>query len=76
MLIIDIFGSGKTNALLNSTRHHPDIDKIYLFAKDPYKGKYQLLINKCKSVGLKHFDDPKSFFESSNDMEEIYEKDC
>ena len=26
--------------------HQPDIHKIYLYAKDPYEAKYQLLINK------------------------------
>ena len=26
--------------------HQPDIDKIYLHANDPYKGKYQYLITK------------------------------
>ena len=36
--------SGKINALLNLINHEPDIDKIYIFAKDPYKAKYQLLI--------------------------------
>ena len=36
-----------------------DIDKIYLYAKDPYEDKYQYLINKRKSLGLKHFNDPK-----------------
>ena len=26
--------------------NQPDIDKIYLHAKDPYEAKYQYLINK------------------------------
>ena len=26
--------------------HQPDIDKIHLYANDPYKGKYQYLITK------------------------------
>ena len=38
--------SGKTNALLNLINNEPDIDKIYLYAKDLYKAKCQLLINK------------------------------
>ena len=29
----------------------PDIDKIYLYAKDAYKAKCQLLINKRESTG-------------------------
>ena len=36
--------SGKTNSLLNLINHEPDTDKIYLYAKEPYKAKYQLLI--------------------------------
>ena len=35
ILIIGGSGSGKTNALLNVINNQPDIDKIYLFAKDP-----------------------------------------
>ena len=34
-------GSGKTNALLNLIKNQPDIDKIYLYAKDPDETKYQ-----------------------------------
>ena len=49
-----------------------DIDKIYLYAKDPYEDKYQYLINKRESVRLKHFNDPKAFIEYSNDMHSVY----
>ena len=73
ILIIGGSGSGKTNALLNLINNQPDIDKIYLYAKDPYEGKYQYLINKREKVGLDHFDDPKSFIEYSNDMQDVYE---
>ena len=31
--------SGKTNLLLNLIENQPDIDKIYLYAKDPYEEK-------------------------------------
>ena len=34
-------GSGKTNALVNLINDQPDVDKIYLYAKDPYETKYQ-----------------------------------
>ena len=37
--------SGKTNVLLNLIDNQSDIDKIYLYAKDPYEAKYQYLIN-------------------------------
>ena len=72
ILIIGGSGSGKTNALTNLIEDQPDIDKIYLYAKDPYEGKYQFLINKRESVGLKHFNDPKAFIEYSNDMYDVY----
>ena len=40
--------------------HEPDIDKIYLYAKDPYKANYQCLINKRENKGLKKFHDSKA----------------
>ena len=72
ILIIGGSGSGKTNALLNLIENQPDIDKIYLYAKDPYEAKYQYLINKRESVGINHFNDPKAFIEYSNDMQDVY----
>ena len=60
--------------------YEPDIDKIYLYAKGPYEAKYQLLINKRESTGLKYLNDSKAFIEYSfywilillNDMDDIY----
>ena len=57
---------------MNLINNQPDIDKIYLYAKDPYEAKYQFLINKRKSTGLKHFNDPKAFIEHSNDIQDVY----
>ena len=67
-----VSGSGKTNALLNLINNHSDIDKIYLYTKDPYEAKYQYLINKSEKVGLNHCDDSKVFIEYSNDMQDVY----
>ena len=72
ILTIGGSGSGKTNTLLNLINNQPDIDKIYLYAKDPYEDKYQLLINKRESTGLKHFNNPKAFVQYSNDMHDAY----
>ena len=72
ILIIGGSGSRKTNALLNLINHEPDIDKIYLYAKDPYEEKYNLLIKKKESTGLKYLNDSKAFIEYSNDMDHIY----
>ena len=65
-------GSGKTNALFNLINNQLDIDKIHLYAKDPYKEKYQYLINKREKVGLKHYHDYKFFIEYSNDIQDVY----
>ena len=65
-------GSRKTNALLNLKNNQPYIDKIYLYAKDPYEAQYKFLINKRESTGLKHFNDTKAFIEYSNDIQDVY----
>ena len=49
-----------------------DIDKIYLYAKDPYEDKYQYLINKSEHVGINHLNDSKAFIEYSSDMHDVY----
>ena len=72
ILIVGGSGSGKTNALLNLINHEADIDKIYLFAKDPYKAKNQLLINKRESTGLSYLNYSKTFIEYSNNINYIY----
>ena len=41
MLINGGAGSGEINALINLISHQPDIDKIYLYAKDSFEAKYQ-----------------------------------
>ena len=63
MLIIGGSRSGKINSLFNLINHQPDIDKIYLYAKDLNEAKYQFLIKKREDVGIKHFDDSKDFIE-------------
>ena len=73
ILIIGGSGTGKTNALLNLINNQKDIDKIYLYAKDPYEDKYQYLINKKERVGINHLNDSKAFIEYSNDMHDVYE---
>ena len=72
ILIIGGSGSRKTNTSRNLIENQRDIYKIYLYAKDPYKAKYQYLINKREGVGINHFNDPKTFIEYSNDMSYVY----
>ena len=66
-------GSGprKTNALLNLINNQPDIDKIYLHAKDRYEAKYQYLFNNGEDVGIRHLNDPKALIEYLNDMQDV-----
>ena len=61
MLIIGDDRYGKTNALLNLINNQPDIDNIYLYAKDAYEAKYHFLINKRDIIP-----------EYSNDMRDVY----
>ena len=58
LLIIGGSGSGKTTLVLNLIESQPEIDKMYLYTKDPYESKYQCLINKREDVGMNHFNDP------------------
>ena len=74
ILIVASSGSRKANELLYLINHEPDIDKIHLYAKDPYEAKYQLLINKRESTGLKYLNNSKAFIKYSNDMDDIYKK--
>ena len=72
-LIIGGSGSVKTNVLLNLIGQQSDIDKIYLYAKDLSEAKYEFLIIKHENAGIKHLNDPKSFIECSNTMDDVYE---
>ena len=47
IVIVGGLGSDKTNVLFNLLKNQrPDIDKIYVYVKDPFESKYQFLINK------------------------------
>ena len=72
ILIIGGSESGKTNVLLDLTENQPDIDKIFLYAKDPYKVKYQDLIKIREEVGIDHHNAPRAYTEYSNDMRDVY----
>ena len=67
-------GSGKTNELLNLKKHQqPDIDKIYLYVKEPYESKCQLLINWREKVGIKTLKNSKEFTDYSQIIDYVYE---
>ena len=56
-------GSGKTNVSLKLIKYQrPDIDKIYLYVKDPFESKYQLLNNGREKVGIEKFKTSKCIY--------------
>ena len=60
--------------LLNLIKlQQPDIDKIYLYVKDPFKSKYQLLINGREKVGIEIFVRPRAFIDCSQMIGDCYE---
>ena len=71
MLIIGPSGSGKTNTLLHLINNLHPIDKIYFYAKDINKPKYEYLINKREQAGIKNLNYPHAFIEYSDDMDDV-----
>lgn len=60
IIITRVYGSLKSNALLNFIKQQDDdnfsaIDKIYAYVKCPIEAKYQYFIEKCKKVVLNNF---------------------
>ena len=72
-MIISGSGSGKTKTLLNLINEQNDVDKIYLYAKDLSERKYEILIENCQNVEIKHFNYPNAFIESSNTLDDVYD---
>ena len=64
-MIIGGSGAGKRNALLNSIREEN--------ARDLNKPKYQFLIKRRESVGIRHINNPNAFIYCSNTMDDVYE---
>ena len=76
LIILSIagLGSGKFNVLLNLIkRQQPDIDKIYLYVKDTFEPKYQLLINGIEKVGIETLKNPKALIDYSWAIDDVYE---
>ena len=71
MLIIGPSGSGKANTLFHLTNNLHPRDKIYLYAKDIHKPKYEYLINKREQAGIKNLNDPQAFIEYSDDVNDV-----
>ena len=74
IIIIGGSGSGKTNTFFNLIKeqdYQDVIDKIYLYARDFSKPKYEYLIQKREDAGIKHANNPNTFFECSNLMDDV-----
>ena len=50
------------------------IDKIYLYARDLNKPKYQFLMETHEDAGIRDLNDPSTFIEYSNTMDDVYEQ--
>ena len=58
---------------MNFTKNkRPDIDKIHLYVKDPFKSKYQLLIKGREKIGIKYLKNPKAFIDYSPTIDDVY----
>ena len=64
------------NVLLKLIKNYyqwPDIDKTYLYVKDPFESKYQLLINGRKKIGIENSKNLKAFADYSQKIHDVYE---
>ena len=60
--------------VLDQEKHKQNyIDKIYFYAKDLSKAKYEFSIKKRQNVGIRHLNNPNAFTECSNTMDNVYE---
>ena len=59
---------------MNLIKHQrPDIDKIYLYVKDPLKSKHQLLTNGREKVGIENLKNLNTFVNYSQTIDDVYE---
>ena len=60
--------------MLNLIKHQrPDIDKIYLYIKDPFESKYQFRINGKEKAGTENLKNPKAFIDYSQTIGDVYQ---
>ena len=51
----------------------PDIDKTYLYLKDLFESKYQLLISIREKAGIKKLKNPKAVTDYLQTIDDVYE---
>ena len=55
------------------TSQWPDTDETYLYVKDPFEAKYQLLIKEREEIGIENLKNPKTFVDHSQNVDGVYE---
>ena len=60
---------------MNLIENQPDIDQIYLYAKDPYEAKYQYLIKIREKVGIDYHNDPRAYMHDVSKNIDYYNPD-
>ena len=59
---------------MNLIKHQqPDLHKIYLYIKDSFESKYQLLINGREKVGIEILKNPTASIDYSQTIDDVYE---
>ena len=59
--------------LLNLIKNQqPILIIFYLYVKDPFESKYQLLINEREKVGIENLKNPKEFIDYSQKIDDVY----
>ena len=72
ILIIGGSGSGKTNILFNLTKQQDNIENNYLSTKELNEPKYDFLIKMHENVGIQYCNNPNTFIEYSNLIDDVY----
>ena len=54
-------------------QNYQDIDRIYLFIKDWFESKYQLLVKEREKAGIKKNKSWKTFIDYSQSTDDVYE---
>ena len=73
MLIILGSESGKTNTLLNTDKYQRPEKLKNLYIKDPFKSKYQFLINRKEKLRIPELENSNVFVDNLQTIDDVYE---